>query len=166
MQTQKRYYEDSHITHFTATVLSCAQTEKGYEVILDATAFYPEGGGQAADTGTLGAARVLDTRERGETVIHLCDKPLNVGEIVEGTIDYAARFHRMQQHSGEHIVSGIINRRYGYHNTGFHMGSDVITIDFDGVIPPEDLAEAVVTPPLWQAAFSLRRKVIHETREQ
>ena len=152
MQTQKRYYEDSHMAHFTATVLSCAQTEKGYEVILDATAFYPEGGGQAADTGTLGAARVLDTRERGETVIHLCDKPLTVGETVEGTIDYAARFHRMQQHSGEHIVSGIINRRYGYHNTGFHMGSDLVTIDFDGVIPAEDLPsiEAEANSAVWQ----------------
>ena len=152
MQTQKRYYEDSHMARFTATVLSCAQTEKGYEVILDATAFYPEGGGQAADTGTLGAARVLDTRERGETVIHLCEKPLTVGETVEGIIDYAARFHRMQQHSGEHIVSGIINRRYGYHNTGFHMGSDIVTIDFDGVIPAEDIPsiEAEANSAVWQ----------------
>ena len=152
MQTRKLYYEDSHLTTFTASVLSCDQTEKGYEVVLDATAFYPEGGGQAADTGILGGVRVKDTREREEQIVHLCEAPLEVGTSVEGTIHWAARFHRMQQHSGEHIVSGIINRRYGYHNVGFHMGSDIITIDFDGVIPAEDLAvlEAEANSAVWQ----------------
>ena len=141
METRKLYYEDSHLSVFSATVLACGETRKGYEIILDATAFYPEGGGQAGDTGMLGDVKVLDTRERGEAVVHLCDKPLTVGETVEGRIDYGPRFIRMQQHSGEHIVSGIINRRYGYHNVGFHMGSDIITIDFDGVIPAEDLPD-------------------------
>lgn len=141
METRKLYYEDSHLSAFSATVLSCTEEKGGFAVILDATAFYPEGGGQAGDTGSLGDAKVLDTRERGETVIHLCDKPLTVGQTLEGCIDYGLRFIRMQQHSGEHIVSGIIHRRYGYHNTGFHMGSDIITIDFDGIIPPEDLPE-------------------------
>ena len=141
MQTRKLYYEDSHLQHFSARVLSCEKSEKGWEVILDATAFYPEGGGQACDLGTLGDAKVLDVRERGEAVVHLCDAPLTADSTVEGQIDYARRFVLMQQHSGEHIVSGIINRRYGYHNVGFHMGSDVITIDFDGVIPQEDLAD-------------------------
>ena len=152
MQTRKLYYEDSHLTAFTATVLSCEQTQKGYEVVLDATAFYPEGGGQAADTGTLNGIAVLDTREREETVVHLCEAPLEVGTLAEGRIHWKERFHRMQQHSGEHIVSGIINRRYGYHNVGFHMGSDVITIDFDGVIPQEDLAslEAEANSAVWQ----------------
>ena len=139
METKKLYYVDSHISRFSATVLSCTETAKGFAVILDQTAFYPEGGGQAADTGTLGNARVLDTREQEENLIHFCDQPLTVGETVEGIIDYAPRFDRMQQHSGEHIVSGLIHKRYGYHNTGFHMGSEVTTIDFDGVIPPEDL---------------------------
>ena len=141
MQTRKLYYEDSHLRAFTARVLTCVPVEKGYEVVLDATAFYPEGGGQAADTGGLGIARVLSTHERGETVVHLCDQPLQPGQMVEGTVDWDPRFARMQQHSGEHIVSGIIHRRYGFHNTGFHMGADVITIDFDGVIPEEALAE-------------------------
>lgn len=140
METRKLYYEDCHLSRFIGEVLSCEQTDKGFAVILDATAFYPEGGGQAADTGSLGTVRVLDTRENGETVIHLCDGPLEVGSRVEGCIDYDARFHRMQQHTGEHIVSGIINRRYGCHNTGFHMGAEGTTIDFDGVIPPEELA--------------------------
>lgn len=152
MQTRKLYYEDSHLCRFSATVLSCEAVKDKYEMILDATAFYPEGGGQAADTGTLGAVRVLDTRERGETVVHLCDGPLEVGASVEGQIDYNARFQRMQQHSGEHIVSGIIHRRYGYHNVGFHMGSDIITIDFDGVIPGEDLPaiEAEANSAVWK----------------
>ena len=152
MQTRKLYYEDSHQVQFTAAVLACEKSDKGFEVILDATAFYPEGGGQAADTGTLGAVRVLDTRERGETVVHICDGPLDVGAAVEGQIDYPARFRRMQQHSGEHIVSGIIHRRYGYHNTGFHMGSDIITIDFDGIIPAEALKdiEAEANSAVWQ----------------
>lgn len=152
MQTRKLYYEDSHTSRFSARVTGCAEAKGGYEITLDATAFYPEGGGQAADTGILGAVRVLDTREREEIIVHLCDGPLNVGETVEGQIDYANRFRRMQQHSGEHIVSGIIHQRYGYHNTGFHMGSDVITIDFDGVIPPEDLAsiEAEANGAVWQ----------------
>jgi len=152
MTTRKLYYEDPHRAAFSAQVLSCTQTDKGYTVTLSATAFYPEGGGQAADTGLLGNVHVLDTREQGEQILHLCDGPLTVGNTVEGHIDYPARFHRMQQHSGEHIVSGIIHRRYGYHNTGFHMGSDIITIDFDGVIPPEDLPglEAEANSAVWQ----------------
>ena len=152
MKTRKLYYEDSHLRTFFAEVLSCEKADKGFEVILDATAFYPEGGGQAADTGSLNGIRVLDTRERGETVVHFCEAALEPGTVAEGIIDYKNRFHRMQQHSGEHIVSGIINRRYGYHNVGFHMGTDIITIDFDGVIPAEDLAsiEAEANSAVWQ----------------
>ena len=87
MQTRKLYYEDSHLRTFSAEVLSCEKTEKGYEVILDATAFYPEGGGQAADTGTLKGVRVTDTRERGASVVHFCEAPLEPGTAVEGIID-------------------------------------------------------------------------------
>ena len=141
MATKKLYYEDSHLERFTARVISCDQTDKGFEILLDATAFYPEGGGQAADTGTLGQARVLDTRERGEEILHLCDRALEPGSRVEGRIDWDARFGRMQQHSGEHIVSGILHRRYGCNNTGFHMGRDRTVIDFDAVIPFEALPE-------------------------
>ena len=151
MQTRKLYYEDSHMTAFEGEVLSCEARSGGFAVILSATAFYPEGGGQAADTGLLGSVRVLSTKEEGEAVVHLCDGPLEVGAVVTGTIDWAPRFLRMQQHSGEHIVSGIINRRYGYHNTGFHMGNESITIDFDGIIPAEDLPsiEAEANSAVW-----------------
>ena len=152
METRKLYYEDAHLSRFRGEVLACEQGKTGWEVILSATAFYPEGGGQAGDTGLLGGVRVLDTRERGQTVVHLCENPLTVGQTVEGTVDYEPRFLRMQQHSGEHIVSGIIHRRYGYHNVGFHMGADVITIDFDGVIPAADLPgiEAEANGAVWQ----------------
>ena len=151
METLKLYYKDSHLAEFTARVISCEHTAKGFEIILDATAFYPEGGGQACDLGTLGDANVLDVRERGEAIVHLCDRALDAGQEVQGAIDWARRFDLMQQHSGEHMVSGVIHRRYGYHNVGFHMGEHMITIDFDGVIPAEDLPiiEAEVNAGIW-----------------
>ena len=152
MNTRKLYYEDCHLSRFTAQVLSCEETARGYAVILDATAFYPEGGGQAADTGSLNGAAVLHTYEDAEAVVHLCDQPLTVGDTVEGTIDYEARFLRMQQHTGEHIVSGIVGRRFGFHNVGFHMGNTSITIDFDGTVPTADLPsiEAEANGAIWQ----------------
>lgn len=152
MATQKLYYEDSFLTDFTATVTACEETKKGFAVILSATAFYPEGGGQPCDLGRLDEANVLDVKERGEEVLHLCDKPLPVGSTVSGHIDWARRFDFMQQHSGEHIVSGLIHKKYGYHNVGFHLGNDVVTIDFDGILTLEDLLamEAAANRYIWQ----------------
>lgn len=141
MNTRKLYYEDPKMQTFSATVITCEKTEKGYEIVLDATAFYPEGGGQACDLGTLGDANILDVQERGETVVHLCDKPLTVGAEVAGKTDWARRLDLMQQHTGEHIVSGIIHQMFGCHNVGFHVGADVITIDFDYLIPADALPE-------------------------
>ena len=141
MQTRKLYYEDAHLSEFTAQVMTCEKTDNGFEVTLDATAFYPEGGGQAGDTGYLGDIRVLDAQERGETIVHLCSGRLEIGATVKGRIDWDARFLRMQQHSGEHIVSGLIHGKYGYHNVGFHMGSELVTIDFDGPLTWEQLLE-------------------------
>lgn len=139
METRKLYYEDCHLREFNATVIACAETEKGFWVELDATAFYPEGGGQACDLGTLGNAAVLDVRERGEQILHLCDKALPTGETVTGRIDWGRRFDLMQQHTGEHIVSGILHRMFGCHNVGFHVGGDTVTIDFDIPVPAEAL---------------------------
>ncbi len=141
MQTQKLYYENCQLSEFSATVQSCQKCDKGYLVTLNQTAFYPEGGGQPCDLGTLGGARVIDVQLQGDTVVHLCDAALSVGLEVAGKIDWARRFHFMQQHTGEHIVSGIVHQRYGYHNVGFHMGHDFMTIDFDGPIPNDALAE-------------------------
>ena len=141
MKTNKLFYADTHLVEFSAVVVDCFEGKLGFEVELDQTAFYPEGGGQAADKGTLKGIEVLHVHEDGERVLHRMAQPLTVGETVQGRIDYAHRFDLMQQHTGEHIVSGIINSRYGYHNVGFHMGWESITIDFDGVIPPEELPE-------------------------
>ena len=138
---KKLFYEDCHLTRFSATVTGCEMCEKGFLVTLDATAFYPEGGGQACDIGTLGGVNILDVREKDEKILHLCDGALPVGETVEGRIDWARRFDLMQQHTGEHILSGLINTKFGYHNTGFHVGADVMEVDFDGPISAEDLAD-------------------------
>ena len=104
--TRKLYYENSYIKEFEARVISCEPSKDGkYEVVLDATAFFPEGGGQPADTGTLGDARVIDARERGEDVVHYTDKPLSLGKTVKGMLDFERRLRLMQNHSGEHILS-------------------------------------------------------------
>ena len=151
MKTRKLYYEDCHLRAFDAKVVSCEKCDKGFAVILDQTAFYPEGGGQASDIGTLGNVNVLHASEEGEAVIHLCDGPLEIGAEVTGQLDWDHRFDLMQQHTGEHIISGLIHGKYGHHNTGFHMGADVITIDFDGIVPAEDLAqiEAAANHAIW-----------------
>lgn len=146
METRKLFYEDSDLRVFTAEVTSCATVKGGYHITLSATAFYPEGGGQACDMGMLGAAHVLDVQEMEGEICHLCDAPLTVGSMVEGRIDWERRLDLMQQHSGEHIISGLICSRFGYHNVGFHVGSDMMEIDFDGPIPASALAEIE-----WQA---------------
>ena len=141
MECRKLYYEDPLLQQFTAAVTSCTHTDRGWAVTLDATAFYPEGGGQACDLGTLNGVKVLDVQEREETILHLCDAPLAVGQSVEGCLNWQRRFDLMQQHTGEHILSGLVCARFGCHNVGFHVGAEVIQIDFDGPIPPEALAE-------------------------
>ena len=150
--TRKLFYEDCHLAEFSATVTGCEAYKENWAVTLDATAFYPEGGGQAGDTGTLNGVPVLDTREEGERILHICPAPLEVGTRVEGKLHWDARFARMQSHTGEHMVSGEIHRRFGFHNVGFHMGSEIITIDFDGVVPVSALPEieAAVNRAIWR----------------
>ncbi len=152
METRKLYYQDCHIQEFTAQVISCRALGERFAVTLDATAFYPVGGGQAADTGVLGQARVLDCREENGEILHICDKPLEAGEFVTGRIDWEPRFIRMQQHTGEHILSGILFSRYGCHNSGFHMNLNRMQVDFDRPIPQEDLEEieAAANEAIWQ----------------
>ena len=100
METEKLYYQDSFMEEFTATVLSCEEGKTDYQVVLDRTAFYPEGGGQPADHGTLDGARVTDVHEKNGVVFHTCDKAVEIGSTVTGTLDWARRFDHMQQHSG------------------------------------------------------------------
>lgn len=139
MDQQALYYQDSHLRQFTAQVLSCVPDGGTYLVTLDQTAFYPEGGGQPCDMGVLGGVAVTDVRHRDGQIVHRCAGPLTVGSTVEGVIDWDRRLDLTQQHSGEHIISGLIHAAYGYDNVGFHMGHDVITIDFNGELTLEQL---------------------------
>lgn len=138
---EKLYETDSYLCRFFAQVEACTPCKKGFEVLLNQTAFYPEGGGQPWDTGTLGGVRVLEVHEREGRVVHTCDGPLTPGETVEGVIDWDRRFDLMQNHSGEHIVSGIAHAKWGCDNVGFHMGTEVITIDLNTLLDEGDLAE-------------------------
>ena len=133
------FYKDPYLREFDAEVVSCTEGKKGFEVVLNDTAFYPEGGGQPADHGMLDEAVVSDVRKRDDRIVHYTDKPLVPGAKVHGVIDWERRFDHMQQHTGEHIMSGIIHRHYGYENVGFHLGSDNVLIDFDGPLTWEEL---------------------------
>ena len=139
--TEKLFYEDSFLQEFTAKVTGCEKVKAGWEVVLDRTAFYPEGGGQPADHGTLGGAAVSDVRERDGVIYHTCDRALEVGGGVSGRVDFDRRFDFMQQHSGEHIVSGILCGRFHCDNVGFHIGHELVTIDFNAELTPEDVEE-------------------------
>lgn len=122
-------------------MVSCEKSKNGYLVELEETAFYPEGGGQPSDIGMLENVRVIDVHEREGRIVHTTDGPLTPGQTVHGEIDWRRRFDHMQNHSGEHVLSGLIHERFGYDNVGFHMGNDVVTIDFNGLIEEEELAQ-------------------------
>lgn len=139
--TERLFDKDAYAVKFQGTVLECHEEADGFQIVLDRTLFYPEGGGQPADLGVLGDAKVLDVQEKGEIIFHKTDRPLPMGQTVEGEIDWAHRFDLMQNHSGEHILSGVICGRYGCDNVGFHMGRESITIDLNTKIPAEALPE-------------------------
>lgn len=141
--TEQLYYQDSYIKDFEAVVLSCIPNGNHFEAVLDRTAFFPEGGGQCADTGVLHIEnreiQVFDVQERNGEIIHFIDKEILTGQTVIGELDFQERFSKMQQHTGEHIISGIVHRRFGYENVGFHLGKEEVTMDYDGPLTPEEL---------------------------
>ena len=140
---EKLYYRRPYVKSFEAVVTDCRTGKNGrFQVTLDRTGFYPEGGGQPGDTGSLGSVKVLDVHEKAGEIIHETDGPLEAGTAVTGTIDWERRFGYMQNHSGEHIFSGLVHKKYGFDNVGFHMGSEEVTVDFNGVLTAEEL-EAV-----------------------
>ena len=141
MRTEKLYYQDSHRSTFEAKVLSCEQEKDGYRIVLDRTVFFPEGGGQYADSGFLDQVEVTDVHEKDGVVYHYTREPLEPGQEVKGRILWDVRFERMQQHTGEHIVSGLVHQKFGYDNVGFHLGEDYCTMDFNGPITREELKE-------------------------
>lgn len=140
MSVKRLFRENPYLAEFSATVVSCVPQGEHYFIELDATCFYPEGGGQPADLGTLGTAKVLDVHEKGDTIFHTTDSPLTVGESVTGKLDWLRRFSLMQHHTAEHIVSGIVHKLHKLDNVGFHMGSAMVTVDFNGELSAEQLA--------------------------
>ena len=129
MRTEKLYEADGLLKSFEATVLACEPNGDAFDVELDRTVFFPEGGGQDSDVGTLGGARVLHVRTEMGKIQHKTDLPLVIGERVWGEIDFDLRRKRMQNHGGEHIISGLIYKTFGIGNVGFHMSEGEITID-------------------------------------
>lgn len=141
--TIQLYNQDVYTKKFTAKVLSCrkASERELYEVILDRTAFFPEGGGQYGDVGWISGIRVVDTQEKNGEIIHYTEAHLQEETTVEGELDWNIRFSRMQQHTAEHILSGLVHDRFGYQNVGFHLGDDLCTMDFNGPITKEEMEE-------------------------
>ncbi len=163
--TEKLFYQDGYMREFDARVISCEQAGEEYQVVLDRTAFFPEGGGQYADPGRLGGAEVLDVQEKDGVIYHTVTAPFEAGAAVQGKLDWDIRFERMQQHTGEHIISGIVHGRFGYENVGFHLGSDYCTMDFNGPITREELKEIELEAN--KAVFqNLNVKVTYPSKEE
>ncbi|MDO4555705.1 MAG: DHHA1 domain-containing protein [Lachnospiraceae bacterium] len=150
METEKLFYRDSFMKEFEAKIIDCEPDGEGYRILLDQTGFFPEGGGQTADTGffitkesfhtpTPYKVCVSDVQEEAGLIYHSTDKPLETGTMVKGVLNFEERFLKMQHHSGEHIVSGLVHKQFGYNNVGFHLGSQVVTLDFDGILTKEQL---------------------------
>ena len=137
--TIRLYDQDAQLMTFTARVIACEEKKGQYAVTLDRTAFFPEGGGQGADHGLLGGVHVVDCHEVHGEVVHTTDGPLTPGSEVRGEVDAVRRLDMMQQHSGEHIFSGLVHSHFGYDNVGFHIGSDAVTMDFNGPLTDEDV---------------------------
>ncbi|MBQ6385339.1 MAG: hypothetical protein IJJ38_04105 [Lachnospiraceae bacterium] len=149
IRTGKLYEEDAYAREFEAEVIRA----EGRELVLDRTLFFPEEGGQSPDHGEIGGVRVVDVQIRDGEIIHTMERAdaFSAGERVRGRIDWEERFSNMQQHSGEHLFSGAVFRRYGFSNVGFHLSGKEVTLDFDGEIPAEDLPEIVreVNGAIW-----------------
>ena len=128
---------------FRANIIETKETENGYEIILDRTAFFPEGGGQTADTGYIANARVLDVQIKDGEIVHLVDR-LPEETAVDCRLDGDERFRKMQNHLGEHLLCGAIHKLYGYENVGFHLGADYMTFDVSGPMTPEQIRKAEI----------------------
>lgn len=143
----KLYEKDSYLRENTTTVTYCRQVDNGYIIHLDETVFFPEEGGQYADSGFItlpdgSTAHILDARVNGDEIDYIVDTELDVGISCRCTLDWDLRFMRMQQHSGEHILSGLLYRMYGFNNVGFHLSDvDYVTLDTSGVLTATQISE-------------------------
>ncbi len=169
--TEKLYDTDSYLSDFRCKVISLYSDESYIHIETDQTAFFPEGGGQTCDKGTLDGVDVENVQIIDNRIWHFVKnseenaKKFQIGALIEGKIDTNKRFSDMQQHSGEHIFSGIVNSLYSYNNVGFHLGSEVVTLDFDGELNEEDIckAENLVNDVIWH---NLEIKVTFPSKEE
>ena len=139
--TEKLYYVDAYIKDFSAKVIDVVTDSRGIALVLDRTAFFPEEGGQSADTGYISDSSVLDVKERDGVIYHYVDKTLDVGTEAVCHINFDERFEKMQCHTAEHIISGAIHRLFGLDNVGFHLGKEEVTMDVNGYVTREQLDE-------------------------
>ena len=153
--TEKLYYKDAYIKEFRATVLSVVESGEYFDVVLDRTAFFPEEGGQSSDRGTLGTARVIDVREQSGVIHHICDSRPDVGREYECHIDFDERFEKMQCHTAEHILCGIVHELWGYENVGFHLNDSEVVFDIDAVLSGAEL----------ERVFAKANSIVYEDRE-
>ena len=146
--TIKLYDIDSHLSEFSATVLSCENAV----AVLDKTAFFPEGGGQTSDTGYIDGVRVNDVQIKDGVIYHYLEKDIESSKTVYCKLDWDERFRKMQNHSGEHIISGIVHSLYGYDNVGFHLSKTEMTMDFSGMLTRTDLEkiELLANKAVWE----------------
>ena len=168
-KTVRLYDQDAYATEFEAEVLACEEVEKKekkvYQVWLDQTLFFPEEGGQSPDMGTIDGIKVLDVQIKDEVITHTLAAPLAVGTMVKGVVDWKHRFYNMQQHSGEHIFSGVVHNRFGYDNVGFHLSDSIVTMDFNGVITAEDI-EKIETEVNQAIIENIPVEVSYPTKEE
>lgn len=168
-KTVRLYDQDAYATEFETEVLACEEVEKKeekvYQVWLDQTLFFPEEGGQSPDMGTIDGIKVLDVQIKDEVITHTLAAPLAVGTMVKGVVDWKHRFYNMQQHSGEHIFSGIVHNRFGYDNVGFHLSDSIVTMDFNGVITAEDI-EKIETEVNQAIIENIPVEVSYPTKEE
>ena len=169
--TEKLYYLDAYLGEFECKVTSLYTDDKYIYVETDRTAFFPEGGGQTSDRGWLNGAYVENVQIVDGKIIHFVEnneenvQDLQNSTILKGKIDMKKRFSDMQQHSGEHIFSGIVHKLYGFNNVGFHLGSEVVTLDFNGVLTEEDICkvESLVNEAVWK---NLEIRVLYPSDEE
>lgn len=155
--TQRLYYSDSHLVEFEARVVAVSTTADGRAAVaLDRTAFYPTGGGQPYDTGTLGAARVVEcVDEEDGRVLHVCEGEVPAeGSLVEGRVDWPRRLDHIQQHTGQHILSQSFVELYGAQTRSFRMTDDLCEIDVEMADPSDERVERAVQRAneiIWQS---------------
>jgi len=129
--TEQTYYNDQSKKTESSIILRVDSLKKNYGIVLDHTIFYPEGGGQPGDTGFIGNARIIDTRKKDGEIYHITEILPNFqpGDVVDCTLDWERRYDYMQQHSGQHILSGVMHTLFKIATISVHQGEEYLTIE-------------------------------------